>query len=823
MKDRKIYNRPRIDKLLASGAAFPLSVITAGPGCGKTTAADDYLKKTGTPYIWITLTDGDGNVFWDKLCRAMEAQNSKTASALRVIGLPEDAWSISRIVNLIHENCSSPFTVCIDDYQMFPEDSPVHRLIETIAFEDIPDFHIMILSRSGLNIRTATLESKKMACCIEAETLNFNLEEATGYLNMRGLQLNPGAISEMMETSCGWISAIFLMSEGIRSGKETRFDNNINALFEENLLRPLSETDRNILYRLSAFEYFPIELAVYALDTKRARLLIDSLMRENAFITCDQNGLYNFHPLLRNALKTRCPNDEIQKNVYRRAGQWYLSQSDFHTPYTVDLFRKADCVEEFLSINNKPGARRLNYYDMDALCRMAMELPDDTCLNYPFPYLQICFYLLLSGEKRYIRFSRRLLDRMQQYFETHEAPYRNNILGELIVISRVTGFGHIDGDEEPLEKATELLGGRPSETLDPSDPFTFGLPMLLHSEYMSPGTLDETIQRCQNNPYELVTDGFGHGSERLIRAEAALMRCQMQEARVLAEQSVHEAAEKRQSFVMASAYSVLMRRALYLGDTDGASQQLDNIRELLSTMAGTLDEKRVTVTMLREVTELAECFFNTTLYRKNEIPPDFLDGSHQSAMAAGLGIPQVYSARAMYATGNPVGASVICGELQKLPQVCQSARLYGLIIAALSQESSYGSENGLQLLQTALVEAQSDNILLPFAEYPALLPLLSKIKKGGPINSAFLERVRRQCKAYETVAPKNPGSQPPRLSNRECEVLRLTAAGKSRAEVAACLHVQENTVKTQLSSAYKKLGAKGKIEAIRLARSWNLL
>ena len=51
---------------------------------------------------------------------------------------------------------------------------------------------------------------------------------------------------------------------------------------------------------------------------------------------------------------------------------------------------------------------------------------------------------------------------------------------------------------------------------------------------MRAGELDAAVDRCQYNPYELVADGFGRGSEQLVLAEAALLRCRMNEARIRA-------------------------------------------------------------------------------------------------------------------------------------------------------------------------------------------------------------------------------------------------------------------------------------------------
>jgi DNA-binding NarL/FixJ family response regulator len=54
------------------------------------------------------------------------------------------------------------------------------------------------------------------------------------------------------------------------------------------------------------------------------------------------------------------------------------------------------------------------------------------------------------------------------------------------------------------------------------------------------------------------------------------------------------------------------------------------------------------------------------------------------------------------------------------------------------------------------------------------------------------------------------------FSHRERQVLRLAIEGSSNSEIAAALFLAESTVKTHLSSAYRKLGAVGRQDAASL-------
>ncbi|MBK3580057.1 response regulator transcription factor [Streptomyces sp. MBT65] len=60
-------------------------------------------------------------------------------------------------------------------------------------------------------------------------------------------------------------------------------------------------------------------------------------------------------------------------------------------------------------------------------------------------------------------------------------------------------------------------------------------------------------------------------------------------------------------------------------------------------------------------------------------------------------------------------------------------------------------------------------------------------------------------------APSAPALREP-LTDREAEVVRLVALGRTNAEIAAELYVSLSTVKTHLSSVQLKLGARNRVE-----------
>jgi LuxR family maltose regulon positive regulatory protein len=61
------------------------------------------------------------------------------------------------------------------------------------------------------------------------------------------------------------------------------------------------------------------------------------------------------------------------------------------------------------------------------------------------------------------------------------------------------------------------------------------------------------------------------------------------------------------------------------------------------------------------------------------------------------------------------------------------------------------------------------------------------------------------------------------LTERERDVLRLLAAGRSNPEIARTLYVELNTVKTHVKSLYGKLGVHSRVQAVQRAQELGLL
>lgn len=81
-----------------------------------------------------------------------------------------------------------------------------------------------------------------------------------------------------------------------------------------------------------------------------------------------------------------------------------------------------------------------------------------------------------------------------------------------------------------------------------------------------------------------------------------------------------------------------------------------------------------------------------------------------------------------------------------------------------------------------------------------------------------VRRVHAGLRAVDSELAAAAWGDPDPLTERERQVLRLAADGRSTAAIASELHLSDGTVRNYLSEAIGKLGAENRVEAARIAR-----
>ncbi|MFG1604453.1 response regulator [Actinoplanes sp. NPDC049265] len=121
------------------------------------------------------------------------------------------------------------------------------------------------------------------------------------------------------------------------------------------------------------------------------------------------------------------------------------------------------------------------------------------------------------------------------------------------------------------------------------------------------------------------------------------------------------------------------------------------------------------------------------------------------------------------------------------------------------------------------LEAGASGFLLKDADVDTLLDAIRRLAAGqGMVDQAVTRRVIMEfARRRRATAP--PGTGMDLLTAREAEIVRRLAHGLSNAEIAAELVVEVSTVKSHLSRAMAKIGARDRVQTVIWAYRSGLL
>jgi LuxR family maltose regulon positive regulatory protein len=830
LKQSPILIRKRINQALELSNDYPLTIVSATMGYGKTTAVREYLKRRKMRQAWVSLQGSGGSelIFWHKLTTAFAGLAPELSMQLAHLGFPFDGLQLVRALDLLRKGAVPELTLVIDDYHLIDGNKHVSDLIELLVQEEIAGLHIVLISRTRPQFNHLNLVAKGLCNYQDTPTLAFDLQEIKDYFELMGVAATPRTIEEIYKCTGGWIAAIYLVMLGLKRKIPVKGISSINQLVEDNLFVSLDNTTRETLLRLAVLECFTLPQAVTVLDDLRAPRIIGGLVEQNAFVEFDRDtGVYRFHHVLLDFLRQKQAISGMDLSpYYLRAGQWYIEHGEIIAAF--DYYHRAGKIEELLERLNHPGNVDIAYLGYNLLQEIYWELPPNLCIKYPFPFLHIAGNFIISNEAEMAAEGRAIVYRMRDYFSSDSVSptvFRNRILGELEILMAFLAINDLHAITKHTRKASELLNGGVSCVIFRYNEFTFGIPQLLYIYYREAGQLKATVTMIKENYPPPVLDSCGAGCEYLAQAEYALETGDSANVEINAEKAIYKAKLKKQMSIILAANFTLMRFSLFQGNVTKATQLLLQTREMLQRQFAEMTPQNNAIYPV--TLDLCEGYLYGCL-KLPELIPEWLRSGELSAatlMLRGLGFPNIIYKKALLLAEKWVELEVLCESFKDDYAVFQNqlGLLFNSIYDAVAKEHLYGRQAGSAALLPALKAAQQDGVILPFVENADfILPLLDELDGTDGLDSVWLGRLIQACQLYgeslKTAPPETVF-----LTKREQQVLRLLSEGLTRREMAGRMLLSVASVKKYLESIYRKLDAGNKVIALRNGRKMNLI
>jgi LuxR family transcriptional regulator, maltose regulon positive regulatory protein len=814
-----IVARPRLTQGLHE--AYPLTLISAPAGSGKTTLALAWMASAKGRGAWLALDadDNDPIRFIHGFIAALEATGEK----LRLPAGQRDLKVImAELINQLSE--TAPIVFVLDDYHVVVEES-IHSALVYLLDHIPASLQLVLVTRAQPPLPLARLRARGQLRELDLQDLRFTVDEAKTFLTqVMGLDLSAEKIRALDAHTQGWIAGLQMAAlslqinetQAMPEGSERQF---ITDYLLTEIFNQQSGDVQTFLLNTSIVEQFSLPLCRVIVPGNASKLLTQ-IQNANLFMTT-LGSWYQYHPLFREFLQAQL-RDQFPERVgelHRQALLWFeqnhmAAEAISHAFAILDYEVAARLIALLAPEYLKRG-------ELVTLRRWLERLPEPIIWNEPRLCLTQVWLLLDSN----------LQMEAQNYFDRLGNFLEKNLRGEFMAVRAL----HAAMTHQP-DLAMKYVK-RAQRTAESKDPFiqtyvSFGLgaaqKMGLNFFQAEQSFRDSlALADADGNSYIAIASLVNladvlYLQARLYDAEnvcrqalkrftestpdachwywtlgrIAFQRNELDasleftnRAIELSRNAQERTVYSRSVLQRAITHDALGKKNLAQADLDFADQLARGLQDQVVLRA--IIRQRALFAVEDGEIESARRWLRT-LAEYGEQPFPFYN-----AYARG----RVFLAEKKFKEANTQFDSALRDlEDADYALVRMEVRVWQAVCLGANRRLS----DGEKVLRRALKSAQTERVIRPFIE--ARSGLLELIHQTGPSGFDWV---------LNHIAGKSRQAEIPRLTRREREILQLLSMGLSNQEMAEKLVIAEGTLKRHVANLYQKLGVHNRTQAVR--------
>jgi len=796
VKPETLFFPKRIMERMNSVKSYPLTLIEAPSGFGKTTSLryffDTHVPETAL-VIWRTFSPESPNASWKSFCTSVGVFDTNAAERLLSTGTP-NADNLSEIREIFRQICCPDETyLVLDDFAAWKLESN-GMFLSALSEHGGRGLHIVAASQVLTEDAHRSMLPSARFFLLQESVLAFSLDDIDAYYRSAGISLTYVQLEEVKQITGGWVMALYLqLLSLIETGNFEK--GSMQNLIHNALWSRLKFKEREFLMAVSIFPRFSLTQAV-ALSGMSAAETEQFLREKRVFINHDREvRRFYLHALFRNFLTDQFVllSDEKQKSIYLTGGD--LAEQAGDRVNTLRFYYLSGEWERLLALplTSYEIADVVDEHTKPMILDIMENTPFEIKKKYPSSMVPLAFTLFFLNEnQRLLSFKEEILKVIEQ--SNLPDAQKNALSGEMELLLSFLEYNRIDDMSKKHRKALDLLGG-PATLINVKSTWTFGSPSVLYMFWRESGSLDEELiqmEECMPVYYTL-TSGHGSGAEIIMRAEAYLLRGEIDQAEILCHKAMFTADSKRQNSIYQCGIFLLARIAIMRGDESMLQNALNSLEER---------SRQNTEDLCRYTLDLAKGFIMVLFGRDGEISPWLLEGEINDKRLVIMTQPFALIIYGRILLGR--------GEYQKLLGVSEFGlgisgifpnllpQVYIKLYRAQTFEALGIHTQAIEAMNGALDIAVPDGILLPFAEnYEGIKKLLP----DANCDDSTLKKIRN---LYETLAHGIDAFGRKKLTFREKEILEFLKKDMTNKEIAERMHLSPNTVRNVISSMLEK-------------------
>lgn len=875
-----LVDRPRLLAQLDEGAARRVTLVSAGPGWGKTTLVARWAAKRAPsePVAWLTLDafDNDPVLFWSYVAtavhRAGEKDEEGALGALRI--RPPVGEDVLRRIMVGIAELRRPLTLVLDDFGEIKNSEILEGMADVLRHPS--PLRLLLITRADPTLHLQRLRVAGELSEIRMADLAFTEVESGELLAGSGMHV-PAAVSrQVLERTDGWAAGLRLAAMFVaanphdeRMEEFTGAETSIAEYLVEEVIAELPAERRRFMLRTCVVDRVCPELADALTDGTGSQRELEAMEQANAFVVAlgTDRRWFRYHPLLADLLRHRLRLDDpgLADELHRRAADWFAASGE-----PVEAVRYAVRARDWQLVGNfmvTGAATRAVLAERQAFAALLAEIPPSEFDSSAELRVTAAVLSMIARDyasfANHVNHARRLLS---GYDEDTRRPVEVFLCAADMTLARVRGEA-----AEVMAAATQLLSWLSEPP--PSDPPAVGRYEAPALSNLGVGLVwSARIQEAEDPLRVSLGVASDTGASLTIvnsmgyLALMELERGHLNDAHDLASNAL--AIARRRGWVELAqtimVHLVLARIELERNNVEQARQHLDaglaaqrNDPERLPYPALRAVQARILLAMGR-VDRARDTMAALNAEIEDLVPPALLarrlavvaaelelsgsrpaaaldhlrsvladDGWETGAGNAGLDEVAVSLARAEHALGHASAAEAALAPIRDT-NGNPVATAQAWLITALAHDRRGNDHRALAALDRALGSAGPENVRHPFITFdPRRLEAMLRHRLRLTEGSTYAFRdfatslLNELSSAGAVVVPPAPLTEA--LTDREQLILSHLATMQTNGEIAVELFVSINTVKAHIQHIYRKLAVSSRREAVRRGRELGLI
>jgi LuxR family maltose regulon positive regulatory protein len=340
-----VSRTPLVNRLRAAGA-FPIVLVVAPAGYGKTTLLSQWAARDARPFAWVSVDERDNDpvVLLKHIAAALHQLEPLDPQVLDAFDRPgETIWeAIAPRLTAEVGSRTVPFVLVLDGADVLESEDSVAAV--GILVENLPSGSMVALSGRAIpRLPVAALRVAGPLLEIGSYELAFSRREAEMLLRASGVEPDEAEIVDLLHRTEGWPAALYLAALGshVAQGELAEppeladiagDDRYVADYLRSEYLSCLGPQVLRFLRRTSILEKLSGPLCDAVLRSKASGLLLKELERANLFLVpLDRHRKWwRYHHLFRDLLCRELDDHEPERvpTLNRRAAAWYEAHGD---------------------------------------------------------------------------------------------------------------------------------------------------------------------------------------------------------------------------------------------------------------------------------------------------------------------------------------------------------------------------------------------------------------------------------------------------------------------------------------------------------------